>query len=156
MESIVLSALRIMFLRGYRNSSMGFIADSITANQIQGFEPARTTPKCPIEDDYQVPPDLESDSVLPEDDEDFWTYNREQIASSANTDERFAALRLWRSNKARELGWSPNYVFSNKDLIAIVEANPKTINELAVVSGVGPKKLSDYGASILDALASKV
>jgi hypothetical protein len=155
MESIVLSALRIMFLRGYRNSALGFIADRITADKIQGFEPARATPTYPIEDNYPATADMLSDSIYTDGDEDFWTYDREQIASYADTDARFTALRLWRSAKAQDLGWPTYCVFRDKDLTVIAEINPKTLDELAKISGVGSKKLADYGTDILNVLASK-
>lgn len=155
MESIVLSALRIMFLRGYRNSSLGFIADSITADKIQGFEPARTTPTYPIADKHPAFPDMALDSGTSEDDEEFWVYDRDQIASFADTDARFTALRLWRSAKAQGLGLPSYCVFHDKDLRSIAEANPKTLDELTKISGIGPKKLSDYGTEILNVLAEK-
>lgn len=155
MESIVLSALRIMFLRGYRNSSLGFIADSITADKIKGFEPARATPTYPIKNNSPVSSDVASNLLPAEDDEDFWVYDRNQIASFGDADARFTALRLWRSAKAQGLGWQPYRIFHDKDLRAIAGANPKTLNELTEISGVGPKKLEDYGAEILNVLAEK-
>jgi hypothetical protein len=157
MESIVLSALRIMFLRGYRNSSMGFIADSITADKIQGFEPARTTPTYPIKDNFPIFPDSVSDSVLSEAnaDDDFWTYDRGQIASFAEVDARFSALRVWRLAVARENSWSAWIVFTDKQLTAIADANPSTLDELSKIQGISPKKVSSYGPDVLKVLGGR-
>jgi hypothetical protein len=158
MESIALSALRIMFLRGYRNSSMGFIADRITAEKIQGFEPARSAPTYSVDGKYPVSPVTISDpkpDPAKVEDSDFQTYGGEQIVPSSEVDDRVSSLKAWRLAKSRDLRWTPHYIFSLKELTAIAEANPQTLDELAKVSGVGPKKLSDYGMDVLSALAEK-
>jgi superfamily II DNA helicase RecQ len=148
MESIVLSTLRIMFLRGYRNSSMGYIADSITAETIKGFEPARTMPTYPISDIHQVSPATDIPHPIPE---------LAGTSSFAEVEARFNSLKVWRLARAETLGWKgkPYLVFSNSELNAMATLQPKTLDELAKISGVGPKKLADYGTEILDVLAVK-
>ena len=81
--------------------------------------------------------------------------DRGQVTSMTDTDVRFSDLRTWRWDRALGLGWKPFQVFSNADLTAIAMANPKTLDELAKVSGVGPKKLADYGVEVLDVLAGR-
>jgi superfamily II DNA helicase RecQ len=49
----------------------------------------------------------------------------------------------------------PAYVvFDDKTLVAIAEAVPTTLTELAQVKGVGPSKLEQYGDAVLALVAS--
>jgi superfamily II DNA helicase RecQ len=48
----------------------------------------------------------------------------------------------------------PYIVFSDRTLAAIASARPSTLAELASLSGVGPKKLDDYGAAVLEVVRS--
>lgn len=135
---------------------MGFIADSITADKIQGFEPARATPPYPIDENYPASPAVEA-SLTAESatEDDFWTYDREQIASFAEVDARFSALRVWRLAIARANAWSAWVVFTDKQLTAIAEANPSTLDELGQVPGISLKKISSYGQDVLNVLGEK-
>lgn len=157
MEAIALSALRIMFLRGYRNSSMGFIADSITADKIQGFEPARSTPAYPIDESNLAFPIVipEPEPTIAQDETDFWTYDRNKVASFAEVDARFSALRVWRLAVARENSWSAWIVFSDKQLTAIANANPSTLDELSKIPGLSSKKVSNYGSDVIKVLSGR-
>ncbi|WP_422114788.1 DNA helicase RecQ [Brachybacterium sp. UNK5269] len=66
--------------------------------------------------------------------------------------ERFEALRAWRTSVAREKQIPPYMVFSDATLVAIVQLQPRSVAELGSVSGVGAKKLAEYGDGILEAL----
>jgi ATP-dependent DNA helicase RecQ len=64
----------------------------------------------------------------------------------------FERLRQWRAAQAKAAGAPPYVVASNKALLAVVEAQPATEDELLEVPGFGPKKVSRFGASLLAAL----
>lgn len=66
----------------------------------------------------------------------------------------FEQLREWRMTVARQEGVPPYVIFSNATLVAIAAANPTTLRDLGGVSGIGEKKLSRYGETILDLLTA--
>ena len=67
-----------------------------------------------------------------------------------------ADQRLWEALRARRLqlarvqGVPPYVVFHDATLAAMVEARPRTLAELAQLSGVGERKLAAYGEDFLD------
>ncbi|MFG2717552.1 ATP-dependent DNA helicase UvrD2 [Streptomyces sp. NPDC048416] len=61
----------------------------------------------------------------------------------------YERLRDWRSHQARHLGMPPYVVFTDKTLMAIAEAVPSNGHELAVISGVGARKLDRFGTDVL-------
>ncbi|MFD7338361.1 ATP-dependent DNA helicase UvrD2 [Streptomyces violascens] len=61
----------------------------------------------------------------------------------------YERLRDWRSHQAEELGMPPYVVFTDKTLMAIAEAVPSNGHELAVISGVGARKLDRFGTDVL-------
>lgn len=67
--------------------------------------------------------------------------------------EVFEALRGWRTSVAREKGIPPYMVFSDATLVGIVEARPGSVSALGLISGVGRKKLAEYGEGLLAVLA---
>ncbi|WP_051722838.1 ATP-dependent DNA helicase UvrD2 [Streptomyces albus] len=58
-------------------------------------------------------------------------------------------LLEWRAGRARELGQPAFCVFTDKTLLAIAEAVPADGAELAVIPGVGRRKLDRFGADVL-------
>ncbi|MGO2557639.1 DNA helicase RecQ [Brachybacterium sp.] len=66
--------------------------------------------------------------------------------------ERFEALRAWRTSVAKEKQIPPYMVFSDATLVGIIEAGPESVAQLGAVSGVGAKKLAEYGEAVLAAL----
>ncbi|MDT3396976.1 ATP-dependent DNA helicase UvrD2 [Streptomyces sp. B1866] len=58
-------------------------------------------------------------------------------------------LHAWRSRQAELLRQPAFCVFTDKTLLAIAEAVPGTAAELAVVPGVGGRKLARFGADVL-------
>jgi superfamily II DNA helicase RecQ len=48
----------------------------------------------------------------------------------------------------------PFHVFHNRVLDAIATAQPRTLDELAAVPGVGPAKLDRYGGEVLEVIAT--
>ncbi|RST16089.1 ATP-dependent DNA helicase UvrD2 [Streptomyces sp. WAC05950] len=61
----------------------------------------------------------------------------------------YERLRDWRADRSKEQGLPPYCVFTDKTLMAIAEAAPSEAGELAMISGVGGRKLDRYGADVL-------
>ena len=67
--------------------------------------------------------------------------------------QRFAALKAWRAEVAREHNVPAYVVFHDTTLAEMARGCPASLDELAGISGVGSKKLEAYGAEILRVLA---
>ncbi|URN15101.1 HRDC domain-containing protein, partial [Streptomyces sudanensis] len=61
----------------------------------------------------------------------------------------YERLLEWRAGQARRLGQPDYCVFTEKTLVAIAETVPSTDAELAVIPGVGIRKLNRFGADVL-------
>lgn len=61
----------------------------------------------------------------------------------------FEALRTWRLARAKALAVPPYVVFSDATLKAIAELRPGSHATLGTVSGIGQRKLADYGDEVL-------
>ncbi len=61
----------------------------------------------------------------------------------------FEVLRQWRLQKAREKAVPPYIIFSDSTLKGIAEMQPRTLAKLSTVSGVGQRKLADFGDEVL-------
>lgn len=70
-----------------------------------------------------------------------------------HTNGLFAALRAWRTARARARGVEPDVVLTNDQLMAIARQTPQTIDALAAIQVMGPWKLREYGDEILRVLA---
>ncbi len=70
----------------------------------------------------------------------------------AEATERYAALKAWRSEVAREHNLPAYIVFQDAVLAEMARVHPGTLDELAEISGVGAKKLEAYGGEILRVL----
>ena len=69
--------------------------------------------------------------------------------------ERFAALKEWRAEVAREHNLPAYVVFHDATLAEMAKAQPDSLDALAQISGVGAKKLEAYGREILRVLESR-
>jgi ATP-dependent DNA helicase RecQ len=67
---------------------------------------------------------------------------------------RFAALKSWRSEVAREHNLPAYIVFNDATLAEMARECPDSLDTLAGISGVGAKKLEAYGREILRVLHS--
>jgi ATP-dependent DNA helicase RecQ len=67
---------------------------------------------------------------------------------------RFAALKAWRAEVAREHGLPAYVIFHDATLAEMAREAPATLDALAGISGVGTKKLDAYGREILRVLAA--
>ena len=65
---------------------------------------------------------------------------------------RFAALKAWRGEVAREHNLPAYVVFHDATLAVMAREQPSSLDALAGVSGVGAKKLEAYGREILRVL----
>ncbi|MEV7519614.1 ATP-dependent DNA helicase UvrD2 [Streptomyces sp. NPDC091371] len=61
----------------------------------------------------------------------------------------YERLLAWRAVQAKQQGLPAYCVFTEKTLMAIAEAAPSEDGELAMISGVGVRKLDRYGADVL-------
>jgi ATP-dependent DNA helicase RecQ len=68
--------------------------------------------------------------------------------------QRFAALKAWRAEVAREHNLPAFVVFHDATLAAMARDQPATHDALAAISGVGAKKLQAYGCEILRVLGA--
>ncbi|WP_128381812.1 DNA helicase RecQ [Streptomyces cavernae] len=66
----------------------------------------------------------------------------------------FEALRSWRAAQAKEQGVPAYVIFHDATLREIATIHPTTVAELAVISGVGEKKLATYGEGVLEVMRS--
>ena len=66
---------------------------------------------------------------------------------------RFAALKAWRAEVAREHGLPAYVIFHDATLAEMARSLPGSLDELGQISGVGAKKLEAYGREILRVLS---
>jgi ATP-dependent DNA helicase RecQ len=64
----------------------------------------------------------------------------------------FEALRECRRDLAREAGVPPYVIFHDSTLRDMAAIRPKSLRDMALVSGVGSRKLEAYGEAFLAAL----
>ena len=75
--------------------------------------------------------------------------------TDVKTAERFDRLRRLRKSIADARSVPAYVVFSDATLLQMAERQPTTATELMGISGVGPKKLEQYGSSFLAALSAE-
>lgn len=68
-------------------------------------------------------------------------------------EELFERLRTWRSKVATAAGVPAYVVFTDATLTAIAEDRPSTLDGLANIPGIGPRKLTQYGEAALALVA---
>ena len=79
----------------------------------------------------------------------------ERVSQPDVDNDLLEALRSWRTEQARIHQVPPYIVFSNKVLEAIAARRPQNLAALEEISGVGPKKLAQYGEEVLAVLAER-
>ncbi|MBC7434647.1 MAG: DNA helicase RecQ [Bdellovibrionales bacterium] len=70
-------------------------------------------------------------------------------ALSGTAQARFAALKAWRGEVAREHNLPAYVIFHDATLAAIAERAPQSLHDLQGISGLGAKKLEAYGEEVL-------
>jgi len=58
-------------------------------------------------------------------------------------------LRMWRKQKATELGWRAYIIFSNRQLENLVENKPSSLEDLLNICGFGERRVQNFGTDIL-------
>ncbi len=66
----------------------------------------------------------------------------------------FERLRSWRAGESREQGVPAYIIFGDATLRGIAVTRPTTLAELGLISGVGEKKLEQYGVALLGVVAA--
>jgi ATP-dependent DNA helicase RecQ len=66
----------------------------------------------------------------------------------------FESLREWRASEARDQGVPAYIVFGDATLRGIAVTKPGTLDELGAISGIGEKKLQQYGDALLAVVAA--
>jgi ATP-dependent DNA helicase RecQ len=66
------------------------------------------------------------------------------------------ALRAWRLEEARRRAIAPFVILHDRTLTAIATARPRSTAELKAISGIGPRKIAEYGEAILSVVSSIV
>ncbi len=64
-------------------------------------------------------------------------------------------LRAWRSQEAKKQGFAAFCVFSDRTMRSIAIECPATVEDLAMVDGIGPAKIARYGDAICSLCASQ-
>ncbi len=70
-------------------------------------------------------------------------------ALSPDANDRFNALREWRATMAREQDVPAYVIFHDATLRAIAEMEPRDLDALSTVAGIGSSKLERYGEAVL-------
>ena len=84
--------------------------------------------------------------------------NTTAASSKSNTsldsagERRFASLKAWRAEVAREHNLPAYVIFHDATLIAIAQRDPQQLSDLDGISGIGAKKLTAYGDEVLHAV----
>ena len=66
----------------------------------------------------------------------------------------FESLRQWRWEAARQKNVAAFMILYNRTLEEIARSRPRSLPELLEVHGIGPQKLAEFGADILEVVAS--
>jgi len=74
----------------------------------------------------------------------------EQLEKSVQ--QRYDALRQWRTSTASKRGVAPEIIFSNSILLALAQRMPQSEAEILEIPEIGPWKAKTYGGAILKTL----
>ena len=72
---------------------------------------------------------------------------------SADAQERFMALKAWRTEVAKQHNLPAYVIFHDATLVAIANSAPKNQQALSQISGLGARKLATYGDDVLRIVA---
>ncbi len=75
------------------------------------------------------------------------------VALDAAAQARFAALKAWRADVAREHNLPAYVIFHDATLAAIAQSAPQSLQALQGISGIGARKQEAYGAAVLAVVA---
>jgi ATP-dependent DNA helicase RecQ len=66
----------------------------------------------------------------------------------------FERLRAWRAATAKEHGVPAYVILHDATLLELVRARPQSLEDMRHVSGIGARKLENFGAALLELLAA--
>jgi len=147
MERAILSTLRVMFLRGYRNASMGAFADDLTA-RISQYANDEVVEERKIPQPV-VPPALPTTPPVTPALIETPAPAKDSSPPVSSEDDKFLALREWRNSESKRLSISPFIIFHDKGLREIARVAPTTVDALAAIPGVGKDKAALYGKRLI-------
>lgn len=81
-------------------------------------------------------------------------YSAENDALNSDEEKILDALKLWRSEKAREQNLPTYFIASNKELTSVAKYKPAKKEELLDIKGFGKHKIENYGEEILEIIES--
>lgn len=81
-------------------------------------------------------------------------YSAENDFLNSDEEKILDALKLWRSEKAREQNLPSYFIASNKELMSVAKFKPARKEELLEIKGFGKHKIENYGEEILEILES--
>jgi ATP-dependent DNA helicase RecQ len=73
--------------------------------------------------------------------------------TAAGEAERYARLKAWRLEEARRQAVPAYVILHDATLAEIARREPRDLDTLAGIPGIGTRKLERYGAALLDVLA---
>ncbi|MFZ4928833.1 HRDC domain-containing protein [Chryseobacterium sp. Mn2064] len=79
-------------------------------------------------------------------------YSAENDSLSYDEEQILNALKLWRSEKAKEQNLPTYFIASNKELMSVAKYKPAKKEELLEIKGFGKHKIENYGEEILEIL----
>jgi ribonuclease D len=81
-------------------------------------------------------------------------YSAEEETLSLDEAKILDALKLWRSEKAKEQNLPTYFIASNKELLSVAKYKPAKKEELLEIKGFGKHKIENYGEEIIEILES--
>ncbi|EFK34398.1 HRDC domain protein [Chryseobacterium gleum ATCC 35910] len=81
-------------------------------------------------------------------------YSAESETLNMDEEKILDALKLWRSEKAKEQNLPTYFIASNKELVSVAKYKPAKKEELLEIKGFGKHKIENYGEEILEILES--
>lgn len=79
-------------------------------------------------------------------------YSADDETLTSDEIEILEALKLWRSEKAKEQNLPSYFIATNKELISVAKFKPAKKQELLEIKGFGKHKIENYGEEILEIL----
>lgn len=81
-------------------------------------------------------------------------YSLEDDTLNFDEEKILDALKLWRSEKAKEQNLPTYFIATNKELMSVAKYKPMKKEELLDIKGFGKHKIENYGEEILEILES--
>ncbi|MET3537890.1 HRDC domain-containing protein [Chryseobacterium limigenitum] len=81
-------------------------------------------------------------------------YSLEDDTLNYDEEKILDALKLWRSEKAKEQNLPTYFIATNKELMSVAKYKPAKKEELLDIKGFGKHKIENYGEEILEILES--